>query len=75
MTNKKFLPLVLLLFISIAFSFPPPKTSKHFTIHKISDGVWAAINNDNYSHAICNAGIIDLGDKSMRLRRRISPIL
>ena len=65
MTNKKFLPLVLLLFISIAFSFPPPKTSKHFTIHKISDGVWAAINNDNYGHAICNAGIIDLGDKTI----------
>ena len=43
----------------------PPKTSKHFTIKPMAPGVWAAINNDEYGHAICNAGIVDLGDKTL----------
>jgi cyclase len=48
-----------------ATSFRVIPGSKHFTIHKLAPGVWAAINNDNYGHAICNAGIIDLGDKTL----------
>ena len=63
--KNKVLPGCLLIILLFGFSFPPPKTSKHFTIHKLSEGVWAAINNDNYGHAICNAGIIDLGDKTV----------
>lgn len=63
--KKKVLPGCLLIILLVGFSFPPVKTSKHFTIHKLSEGVWAAINNDNYGHAICNAGIIDLGDKTV----------
>jgi glyoxylase-like metal-dependent hydrolase (beta-lactamase superfamily II) len=39
--------------------------SRHFTIHTLAPGVWAAINNDEYGHAICNAGIIDLGDRTV----------
>ena len=39
-------------------------SSKHFTIEPLAPGVWAVINNDAYGHAICNAGIIDLGDKT-----------
>lgn len=63
---KKLITLLqLLTIITLAFSFTPPKTSKHFTIHKLSDGVWAAINNDHFGHAICNAGIVDLGDKTI----------
>jgi len=42
-----------------------PKESVNFTIHEIVPGVWAAIHNDQYGKAICNAGIIDLGDKTV----------
>ncbi|MGH2563794.1 MAG: hypothetical protein ACRDE5_04740, partial [Ginsengibacter sp.] len=35
--------------------------SNHFTIHKLAEGVYAAIAK-NGGYAICNAGIIDLGD-------------
>jgi cyclase len=38
--------------------------SKHFAIQKLSDGVYAAIAT-NGGHAICNAGIIDLGDATL----------
>jgi cyclase len=63
---KKLMNLLLSLsVIIVVFSFTLPKPSKHFTIHKLSDGIWAAINNDHYGHAICNAGIVDLGDKTV----------
>ena len=51
--------------IILNLSFKPTGTSKHFTIQQLAPGVWAAINNDNYGHAICNAGIVDLGDKTL----------
>ncbi len=38
--------------------------SKHFQIEKLSDGVWAAIHTVG-GGAICNAGIVDLGDKTL----------
>jgi cyclase len=38
--------------------------SKHFTIRKIADGVYAAISK-NGGYAICNAGIVDLGDATL----------
>jgi len=38
--------------------------SKHFKIQKLSDGVYAAIS-ENGGYAICNAGIIDLGDATL----------
>ena len=41
------------------------KTSQNFVLHQLSAGVWAAIHNDQYGKAICNAGIIDLGDKTV----------
>lgn len=44
---------------------PAPTPSKHFTLEQLAPGVWAAIHNDHYGHAICNAGIIDLGDKTV----------
>ena len=40
-----------------------PVTSKNFSIQPIGKGVWAAVHNDQFGRAICNAGIIDLGDK------------
>src|SRR3954467_4801173 len=63
---KKLIALLLLVsIITVSFSFRPTTTSKHFNIQKLSEGVWAAINNDHYGHAICNAGIVDLGDKTI----------
>jgi len=35
-----------------------------FTIHQLGDGVYAAIAK-NGGHAICNAGIVDLGDATL----------
>ena len=40
-------------------------TSEKFTIHQIAPRVWAAIHNNYYGKAICNAGIVDLGDKTI----------
>lgn len=41
------------------------KPSKNFRIQQLVPGVWVAIHNDHYGKAICNAGIIDLGDKTL----------
>lgn len=58
--------LVLLFSVFLLYtSFVTTVDPRHFTIQKLAPGVWAAINNDNYGHAICNAGIIDLGDKTL----------
>ena len=60
--------IVWILFLPLLFSFQRTQenfSSKHFLIKKLAPGVWAAIANDNYGHAICNAGIIDLGDKTL----------
>jgi glyoxylase-like metal-dependent hydrolase (beta-lactamase superfamily II) len=48
----------------VSFRHTDQFSSKHFTIETLAPGVWAVINNDAYGHAICNAGIIDLGDKT-----------
>lgn len=41
------------------------KPSVNFNIEQLAPNVWAAIHNDNYGKAICNAAIIDLGDKTI----------
>ncbi len=56
---------ILLLFLVTDSYRLPGFSSKHFTIQQIAPGVWAVINNDNYGHAICNAGIINPGDKTV----------
>ena len=38
--------------------------SRHFSLEQLSDGVYAAINAE-VGWAICNAGIIDLGDRTL----------
>ncbi len=40
-------------------------TIQNFTIQELAPGVWAAIQNDQFGKAICNAGIVDLGDKTL----------
>jgi cyclase len=56
--------LILLFLLSVSFT-PPPPASKHFRLQQLAPGIWAAIQNDNYGHAICNAGIVDLGDRTV----------
>jgi len=46
--------------------------SRHFRLEQLSDGVYAAINADE-GWAICNAGIIDLGDRTLVFDTFISP--
>jgi len=41
-----------------------PSQSSHFILEKLDDGVWAAIATEG-GHAICNAGIIDLGEETL----------
>lgn len=68
---KLFLPITLLL---VTFSVQinhavgqrkknKVKPSANFTIQQLAPNVWAAIHNDHYGKAICNAGIVDMGDK------------
>lgn len=53
---------------SICFPFPSHPTTNaysHFTLSPLAEGVWAAIHKNPGGHAICNAGIVDLGDKTV----------
>ncbi len=46
--------------------------SRHFDLEQLADGVYAAINSRE-GWAICNAGIIDLGDRTLVYDAFISP--
>ena len=38
---------------------PALPQSRHYTLEKLDDGIYAAIHNDEGGYAICNAGIKD----------------
>ena len=64
----KFLPTLLLLSALSTATIAQKKkakTGENFHIQQLAKGVWAAIHNDQYGKAICNAGIVDLGDKTL----------
>jgi glyoxylase-like metal-dependent hydrolase (beta-lactamase superfamily II) len=48
--------------------------SRHFNLQKLADGVYAAIHNDDGGFAIGNAGIIDLGDKTVVIDTFLTPV-
>lgn len=48
-------------------------TSKHFELIQLTDGVYAAIHRIG-GQAICNAGIIDLGDRTLIFDTFLSPL-
>ena len=48
--------------------------SRHYTLEMLADGIYAAIHNNESGYAICNAGIIDLGDKTIVIDPFFSPI-
>ena len=58
----------LLVTASVAQSF----NSEHFTIEKLDDGIYAAIHKTG-GYAICNSGIIDLGNETLIFDCFISP--
>jgi cyclase len=49
------------------------KPSTNFTIQQLAPSVWVAIHNDHYGKAICNAGIVDLGNKTLVFDPFMSP--
>jgi cyclase len=66
--NRSLLLLVFgCIFINCAYSQKKraKTTNENFTIQQLAPGVWAAIQNDQFGRAICNAGIVDLGDKTL----------
>ena len=52
----------------------PPRLpeSKHFQIERLADGVYAAVASEQ-GYASCNAGIIDIGDRTIIFDTFISP--
>jgi glyoxylase-like metal-dependent hydrolase (beta-lactamase superfamily II) len=46
--------------------------SKHFQIERLADGVYAAVASEQ-GYACCNAGIIDIGDRTVLFDTFISP--
>jgi cyclase len=68
---KKLLFIALLISISL-YSSAQTFQSKHFTVQKLSDGVWAAIAKSG-GYAICNAGIVDLGENVLIVDPFLSP--
>ena len=56
----------------LGFSLAQSFKSDHFTIEKLDDGVYAVIHKTG-GYAICNSGIIDLGDETLVFDCFISP--
>jgi len=55
--------------------FPMPARlpeSKHFQIEQLADGVYGVVASEQ-GYAICNAGIVDIGDKTIVFDTFISP--
>jgi glyoxylase-like metal-dependent hydrolase (beta-lactamase superfamily II) len=79
MKTKKGIQLIILLILNTFFPLlhisgqTGLPDSKHYKLEKLADGIYAAIHNDNGGYAICNAGIIDLGNKTIVIDPFISP--
>ena len=72
--KRQLFPVLIFLLVSLlGFQQSPQQTARNFSIQKLSDGVWAVIHNDKGGHAICNAGIVDLGDKTLVFDAFINP--
>ena len=72
--KKELFPVFIFFLVSLfGFQQSPQQANKNFSIQKLADGVWAVIHNDKGGHAICNAGIVDLGDKTLVFDAFINP--
>ena len=48
--------------------------SRNYKLEKLADGIYAAIHNNQGGYAICNAGKVDLGGKTIVIDHFISPV-
>ncbi len=51
---------------------PRPTKSKHFQIERLTNGVYAAIASEQ-GYASCNAGIVDIGDRTIIFDTFLTP--
>lgn len=72
MDIKKWLFVSTLIPALLTFSYGQKFSSRHFTIQKLANGIYAAIAAPG-GHAICNAGIIDLGKSTLVFDPFMSP--
>ncbi len=68
----KIIIIFLILITFVGNSFQQSFESEHFTIEKLTDGVYTAIHK-NGGYAICNAGIVNLGNETLVFDCFISP--
>lgn len=71
--NRKLPYIVAISITTLSFLSGRPPV-KHYELHLITNGVWAAIHLEKGGEAICNAGIIDLGDKTIIVDAFLSPV-
>jgi len=64
--------LVLLIVMIPGYLFSQNSTSKHFKVEKMSEGVYAVIHSPG-GYAICNAGIVNLGEVTLVFDTFLSP--
>ena len=62
---------IFLILCIVGFRRPPTVTN--FSVQRLAPGVWACIQNDKGGHAISNAGIVDLGNKTLVFDAFINP--
>ena len=62
-----------LCFILCIVGFRRPPAAINFFVQQLAPGVWACIQNDKGGHAISNAGIVDLGNKTLVFDAFINP--
>jgi glyoxylase-like metal-dependent hydrolase (beta-lactamase superfamily II) len=70
--GKIYLAAAFIIVLMLAFTKPPP-ASRNFSLKQLAPGVWTALQNDKGGHAISNAGIIDLGNKTLVFDAFINP--
>ncbi len=68
----KIIKILLMLIAFVGNSFSQSFDSEHFTIEKLADGIYTAIHK-NGGYAICNAGIVKLGNETLVFDCFISP--
>ena len=70
---KKLVSILFLIVFLFSFRKQQQQPYKNFSVQQLAAGVWAVIQNDKGGHAICNAGIVDLGDKTLVFDAFINP--
>jgi len=64
--------IILLVHVAPEHLFAQNSTSRHFKVETMGDGVYAVIHSPG-GYAICNAGIVDLGEETLIFDTFLSP--